>query len=203
MEFADSFKVRIVRCLHMIATGGRNRVAQSHTDFSSRLVHGQLLPFGMHSKTLSPIAQLGRSSLYAVGQKIPDPFTARDLVDHLNQRFAVAPGQLDSAGVLLGDDPVLVAFHRKCYRGPGRNAVHHVAVHPLGCLSDGLEVAYAAERSQSANDLVLHAAVLGRDPSLRNLNLPFARDGAGKASAAIEQDCIRHGLTRDRLGVFK
>ena len=91
----------------------------------------------------------------------------------------------------------------KAMRDAGGDAVQHIAVDPLGELGDGVHVADAAQRTQRADDLVFHAAVLGRHAPLRHLYLALAGHQTGVAGAAVDQNRVRHGRAGDGLGVLE
>ena len=77
----------------------------------------------------------------------------------LHHGRGVAEAQLQPAGVLRADQPVLEALHGEGDGRAGRDGVERVAVAQLVGLGDGLQVVDAAVRAEPGDRLVLRPAV--------------------------------------------
>ena len=194
---------RVVRRLHVIRPGGRERVGERQALLPARVVHRELLPLDVHREPLGAAAEPLRRALDALAEELADPFPAADQVDHLLHRLGAAPDELDPARVGLGDDAVLVALHREGDGDSRGDRVEHVLRQELIDLGERVEVADPAERSGGRERLVLGPAELRRHPELLHLDLPLARHHAGVAGAAVDEDGLRHLLAADRLGVLE
>jgi hypothetical protein len=66
----------------------------------------------------------GRSNPGSISLQVPDTFTCHHLFHERNQCLAVAPGELQSAGVRTGKNPMLIAINGKIGRGSCRDGIH-------------------------------------------------------------------------------
>src|SRR3989475_9472592 len=115
-------------------------------------------------------------------------WTTASALPHVSSTPPVIPG---------GDDPVLVALHRERDHRARRDRVEHVLGVQLVDERERVQIAHAAEGPGGRERLVLGPAVLRRHAELLHLDLALARDGAGVAGAAVDQDGIAHRLAAD------
>jgi hypothetical protein len=148
-------------------------------------------------------AELGRGALDALAEELADALALADQVDELDDRVRIAPLELDAARHLLGDNAVLVALHGEGDDGARRDRIEHVLREELIGERQLLEVVHAAEGARRRQGLVLGPAVPRCHAQLLDLDLALARDGAGVAGAAVDQDGVPHGLAADGLGALE
>ena len=166
-------------------------------------MHGQFLPLDVQGEAFRSLADLLGGALDTVGEDVAEAFAFADFVDHGDHSVGVAPGQVDAVGLFLGEEAVFVAFHGESDGDAGGDAVEDITVDPLRRFGDGGHVAHAAQRSQRADDLVFHAAILGRNTPFRHFDFAFTGDGTGVAGATIHKDGVGHARAGDGVGMRK
>ena len=152
----------------------------------------------MHGKKARVPADHLSGPTHPVGEQIADALPVRDHLDQLQHRAGIPEAQLQPAGILRPDQPVLVAFHRERHDRTRRDRVERVAAAQLVRLGDGLEVVDAAVGTETADRLILRPAVgVGHLIAVVDRDLALAAHRAGVTTAPGGQQLLLVDLPLD------
>ncbi len=112
----------------MVCPAERDCITHRRCLKTPNIVSGHLKPFDMVGILLGAFADLLCSSLDAFSQDISHTFPHTDLSNEFNHRLAVAEPQVDAIRILLGQDSIFVAVHRKSDDVTSRQVVKSVNV---------------------------------------------------------------------------
>ena len=83
-------------------------------------------------------AELGGHSLGTFSDEIADALAVGNQLDGLDHGFGIAELEFDAAGIFIGEEALLVAFHRESDGDAAGNGIHGVGIADLVRLADGL-----------------------------------------------------------------
>ena len=150
------------------------------------VVSGVLEALVVHRPLPGVSSQLLRRGLGAHGEELPQ-FTplVGDHLDGLVLCLGVAEGELQAVGVLLGEEPLLVALHGPAEGDPGADGVDAQPVAEIHGLVDVGEVAYPAVGAEGVDALELDAGQHRPLGVLLDQGDVVAADGAARAGDGL------------------
>ena len=124
--------------------------------------------------------------LGAISQHCAESFPLGDFLHHCNNGFSVPPGQLDSIGILPGNQTLFIALHRHGDTASDPHGINAVPVADVIGLDHCLEIVvhqHSAERCQCLELRAVHLIFNGKRAVLLSDDRSTA-DGAGIAAVA-------------------
>ena len=156
---------------------------------------GELLTLDVQGEVLGFRAEPGGGGPHAVGQQVSQSLAAGDALDQFDGRRGVAPAQLQAAGILFAQQPLLVGFESEGDVGGRGDGVQPVAVAQVVHEDDAFQVVVEQQAAEAGQRLVLRAVRLqaGVAPFL-DLHLLAAADGTGEAAVVCAEKRLRQRL---------
>ena len=198
-------KAGVVDVVDVIRTRGRNRIPQTESELGSRLVHRERLPLHLDGKLPGLASPRLDAGIVALCQEIADPLSRARHLQQRHHRLRVAEVELDAAGVLLGDQPVLETLHGEGYHHSAADGVQALGIADGVPLGNRLETGHAAIGAQCTHRLVLGATEHGVGLELAFLDLhdPLAAHHARVAGAPVLQNRLGHRGARDLVRLIE
>ena len=124
-------------------------------------------------------------------------------MDGLDHGLGIAPGQVQAARILLGDEALFVGLHGKGQDGRSADGVQAVAIAEVVHAGDGIQVIALAVAAKTGQGLVFGAMTIDAGVGAAfDLEGFAAADGAGKAVGMALKDGLGDALARDAGRTF-
>ena len=186
--------------VHVIGTGVGDGVAQSQSMLDAGVVVGHLLPLDVHGQPLRATPYPFSGPLGSFRQQVADALAGSDQLQQLQHDFGVAETQVQPAGILRREQPLLKALHGKGNGAPNGDGVQTQGVASLAGLGHGVHVGHAAVGAKAGRCLVLRSAIcrVHRIRLLQGGNL-LAADSAGVATLHTHDDRLGQALAAQNV----
>ncbi len=138
----------------MVGAGEGGGEVQAVRLGATDIVGRQLETLDVHGVLLAALADPLGGDLHAVGQDVAQALALADHVEQPDHRLVVAEAQIESAGVLQGEDAALEELHGEGDGDPGRHGVEPELVGQTVAGDDGVGVVHAGHAAEGVEGLV-------------------------------------------------